>query len=68
MGTGKTLQTISFLAWIHTNIHKADDPNTDRPSLIIMPKPVLHNWKVEFERFVLFSFLLITLPLTLVYS
>lgn len=52
MGTGKTLQTISFLAWVHTNIHKAEDPASDRPSLIIMPKPVLHNWKAEFERYV----------------
>ncbi|GAA5849675.1 hypothetical protein JCM8547_000531 [Rhodosporidiobolus lusitaniae] len=51
MGTGKTLQTISFLAFIHSNIRKADDPKTDKPSIVILPKPVLQNWAAELERF-----------------
>ncbi|GAA6061819.1 hypothetical protein JCM10212_001125 [Sporobolomyces blumeae] len=51
MGTGKTLQTISFIAFLHEQIHRADRPETDRPTLIILPKAVLGNWEAEFARF-----------------
>ncbi|GAA6027670.1 hypothetical protein JCM8097_007975 [Rhodosporidiobolus ruineniae] len=51
MGTGKTLQTIAWLGFIHQNFHKAEKPTTDKPSIIIMPKPLLHNWASEFEKF-----------------
>ncbi|GAA5904405.1 DEAD/DEAH box helicase [Sporobolomyces salmoneus] len=51
MGTGKTLQTISFIAFLHENIHHPDRPETDKPTLIILPKAVLRNWDAEFKRF-----------------
>ncbi|GAA5943254.1 hypothetical protein JCM10213_007936 [Rhodosporidiobolus nylandii] len=51
MGTGKTLQSISFVAFIYEHIHKAANPKTDKPSIVIMPKPVLHNWEAEFKLF-----------------
>jgi ATP-dependent DNA helicase len=50
MGTGKTLQTISFIAFLHENIHHPDRPETDKPTLIILPKAVLRNWDAEFKR------------------
>jgi len=50
MGTGKTLQTISFIAFIYENIHNPAVPATDRPTLIILPKAVLRNWDAEFKR------------------
>ncbi|GAA5968782.1 hypothetical protein JCM11641_000731 [Rhodosporidiobolus odoratus] len=51
MGTGKTLQSISFIAFIHEHIRKAGQAETDKPAIVICPKPVLHNWKAEFEKF-----------------
>ncbi|GAA6021618.1 hypothetical protein JCM11491_001240 [Sporobolomyces phaffii] len=51
MGTGKTLQTISFIAFLHENIHHPERPETDKPTLIILPKAVLRNWDAEFKRF-----------------
>ncbi|GAA6022619.1 hypothetical protein JCM10207_003925 [Rhodosporidiobolus poonsookiae] len=51
MGTGKTLQSIGFIAFIHEHIHKAAKPESDKASIVIMPKPVLHNWKAEFSKF-----------------
>lgn len=50
MGTGKTLQSISLLAFIYEQIHKPDTPSTDRASLVILPKAVLYNWAAELER------------------
>lgn len=52
MGTGKTLQTISLLAFIHENLHKAEKKSTDKPSIVILPKAVLYNWAAELDRFV----------------
>ncbi|GAA5940099.1 DEAD/DEAH box helicase [Sporobolomyces koalae] len=51
MGTGKTLQTISFIAFLHENIRSPDRPESDKPTLIILPKAVLRNWDAEFKRF-----------------
>jgi hypothetical protein len=46
MGLGKTLQTLAWLAWLRDRHLK--DP---RPSLVICPASVLHNWRREAERF-----------------
>lgn len=43
MGLGKTLQTIALLAGIY--------PAEKRPSLIVMPRSLLFNWRKEVERF-----------------
>jgi SNF2 family DNA or RNA helicase len=47
MGLGKTLQTLSWLAWLL-------DKNSakPRPALVICPASVLHNWRREANRFV----------------
>lgn len=42
MGLGKTLETIAFLSL---------PKKTKKPSLIIVPKSVLYNWKDEIKRF-----------------
>lgn len=46
MGLGKTLQTLAWLAWLR-------DRNTKqpKPSLVICPASVLHNWRREANRF-----------------
>ncbi|MSU57824.1 MAG: DEAD/DEAH box helicase [Pedosphaera sp.] len=46
MGLGKTLQTLTWLAWLKERNRK--DP---KPSLVICPVSVLHNWRREAERF-----------------
>ncbi|WP_052663070.1 DEAD/DEAH box helicase [Mycoplasmoides pirum] len=45
MGLGKTIQIISVLydAYVNNKIKK--------PSLIVVPTSLVHNWKVEFEKF-----------------
>ena len=45
MGLGKTIQTIALLSLYH---RKHDDAP---PSLIVMPRSLLYNWKREIERF-----------------
>ncbi|KAM0675872.1 chromatin remodeling complex Adenosinetriphosphatase [Gurleya vavrai] len=45
MGLGKTLQTITFLGHLKENL------KLKLPSLLIVPKSTLNNWKQEFERF-----------------
>ena len=47
MGLGKTLQTLTWLAWL-----KARNPKDPKPSLVICPASVLHNWRREAEKFV----------------
>jgi hypothetical protein len=47
MGLGKTLQTLTWLAWVRTQDDKAG-----RPSLVVCPKSVMDNWRMEAERFV----------------
>ena len=46
MGLGKTLQTLAWLAWLKSRNGK--DP---KPSLVICPASVLHNWRREANRF-----------------
>src|SRR5262249_51736520 len=46
MGLGKTLQTLAWLAWLRERNAK-----NAKPSLVICPASVLHNWRREAERF-----------------
>jgi hypothetical protein len=46
MGLGKTLQTLSWLGWL-----KERNPKDPKPSLVICPASVLHNWRREANRF-----------------
>jgi len=46
MGLGKTLQTLTWLAWL-----KERNRKNPRPSLVICPASVLHNWRREANRF-----------------
>ena len=46
MGLGKTLQTLAWLAWL-----KGRNKKNPKPSLVICPASVLHNWRREAERF-----------------
>lgn len=46
MGLGKTLQTLAWLAWLKERNAKAP-----KPSLVICPASVLHNWRREANRF-----------------
>lgn len=46
MGLGKTLQTLTWLGWLKERHGK--DP---KPSLVICPASVLHNWRREAARF-----------------
>jgi hypothetical protein len=46
MGLGKTLQTLAWLAWL-----KEQNVKRPKPSLVICPASVLHNWRREANRF-----------------
>ncbi|HEX4350696.1 MAG TPA: DEAD/DEAH box helicase, partial [Verrucomicrobiae bacterium] len=46
MGLGKTLQTLTWLAWL-----KERHLKNPKPSLVICPASVLHNWRREAEKF-----------------
>jgi len=46
MGLGKTLQALAWLAWL-----KERNTKNPKPSLVICPASVLHNWRREAERF-----------------
>jgi thymidine kinase len=46
MGLGKTLQTLAWLAWLQEQNKK-----NPKPSLVICPASVLHNWRREANRF-----------------
>jgi hypothetical protein len=46
MGLGKTLQTLAWLAWLKERNNK-----NPKPSLVICPASVLHNWRREANRF-----------------
>ncbi|HTL58810.1 MAG TPA: DEAD/DEAH box helicase [Candidatus Limnocylindrales bacterium] len=47
MGLGKTIQTLSWLAWL-----KERNSKNPKPSLVICPASVLHNWRREANRFI----------------
>jgi SNF2 family DNA or RNA helicase len=46
MGLGKTLQALAWLAWL-----KERHAKNPKPSLVICPASVLHNWQREANRF-----------------
>lgn len=46
MGLGKTLQTLAWLGWL-----REQSGRRSRPSLVICPASVLHNWQREANRF-----------------
>jgi SNF2 family DNA or RNA helicase len=46
MGLGKTLQTLTWIAW-----HRDQNRKNAKPSLVICPASVLHNWRREANRF-----------------
>jgi superfamily II DNA or RNA helicase len=46
MGLGKTLQTLTWLSWLQDQNKK-----NHKPSLVICPASVLHNWRREAEKF-----------------
>ncbi len=46
MGLGKTLQALTWLAWL-----REQHPDNPKPSLVICPASVLHNWEREAEKF-----------------
>lgn len=46
MGLGKTLQTLVWLKWL-----KEQNTKNPKPSLVICPASVLHNWRREAEKF-----------------
>jgi hypothetical protein len=46
MGLGKTIQTLAWLAWLKDRHSKFA-----KPSLVICPASVLHNWRREANRF-----------------
>ena len=46
MGLGKTLQTLAWLAWLRQR-----NGRQPKPSLVICPASVLHNWRREANRF-----------------
>ena len=48
MGLGKTLQTLVWLKWLKTSRRK--NAKT-KPTLVVCPASVLHNWRRESERF-----------------
>ena len=45
MGLGKTIQSIGFIAYLYSRLHKKG------PYLIVVPLSVLSNWLAEIERF-----------------
>lgn len=48
-GLGKTLQTISFLAWLKTAIARPETINRG-PVLVVAPTSLLENWEQEVQR------------------
>jgi superfamily II DNA or RNA helicase len=58
MGLGKTLQTICFLAWLgeNTPLHPSGgtrrvEGKSKKKFLIVCPASLLHNWRLELEKF-----------------
>ncbi|MDB2475485.1 DEAD/DEAH box helicase [Paracoccaceae bacterium] len=48
-GLGKTLQTLSFLAWVRAQLSKDKDAKAKGPILIVAPTTLLENWEQEVE-------------------
>ena len=49
MGLGKTIQTISLLAWVYESA--ASDAVRAAPTIVLVPKTTLSNWEREFREF-----------------
>ncbi len=47
MGLGKTVQTLTWLTWLRAQKGKSKAP----PSLVVCPKSVMDNWRVDSEKF-----------------
>lgn len=50
MGLGKTIQVLAHLSRIHAHAH-AHAEQRRAPSLVVMPRSLLSNWRAEAERF-----------------
>ena len=51
MGLGKTLQALTWLAWLRSQ-REANNPTAPIPPvLVVCPKSVMDNWRVEVGRF-----------------
>ena len=48
-GLGKTLQTLSFLAWVRAQLSVDNDAKAKGPILIVAPTTLLENWEQEVE-------------------
>ena len=48
-GLGKTLQTLSFLAWLRAQLSNDKDAKAKGPILIVAPTTLLENWEQEVE-------------------
>ena len=48
-GLGKTLQTLSFLAWVRAQLSNDKDAKAKGPILIVAPTTLLENWEQEVE-------------------
>ena len=46
MGLGKTVQTLTWLVWL-----KQHNRRKTKPSLVVCPASVMHNWRREAEKF-----------------
>ncbi|MEO6036496.1 MAG: DEAD/DEAH box helicase, partial [Verrucomicrobiota bacterium] len=51
MGLGKTVQTLAWLAWLRGRVEVPVGKIRNQPSLVVCPKSVMDNWRVEVERF-----------------
>jgi hypothetical protein len=51
MGLGKTLQTLTWLTWVREASLQSKSSGDNKPSLVVCPKSVMDNWRVETERF-----------------
>lgn len=58
MGLGKTLQLLTFMAWLINRIPSV------KPMLVVAPVSLLENWKEEAEKF----FMAGTLPMLTAYG
>ena len=49
-GLGKTLQTLSFLAWLRQELEHANSSSFGGPILVVAPTSLLRNWEQEVEK------------------
>ena len=51
MGLGKTLQTLAWLLWLRSAEGVTDPVHQRHPVLVVCPKSVVENWRLEASRF-----------------